>query len=194
VSESLSKFSQEVVSDVVSSLQVGGVVLLPTDTVLGLAVLPDCQASVQKLYALKARLRSKALPIMVANLKQVEDLGVIVTPNVEKLLNSPLVPGGLTIVARLNSQTSPKWLQDRSEIAFRIPNSELLLNVLEKTPTTTPGVLSQLNGAPDLVVSGKALTNAPSTLVNCSTTVVTVDRVGAIPIAELSKWVEVQSG
>lgn len=209
MSESLSKLSQDVVSDVVSSLQVGGVVLLPTDTVLGLAVLPDRQASVQKLYALKARPRSKALPIMVANLKQVEDLGIIVTPNVEKLLNSPLVPGGLTIVARLNPQTSPKWLQGRSEIAFRIPNSDLLLNVLEKTgpalvtsanlagnktPTTTPGVLSQLNGAPDLVVSGKALTNAPSTLVNCSTTVVTVDRVGAIPIAELSKWVEVQSG
>lgn len=209
MSEFSSKLSQDVVWDVVSSLQSGGIVLLPTDTVLGLAVLPNNQISVEKLYALKARPKDKALPIMVANLKQIEDIGVIVTPNLEKLLNSPFLPGGLSIVARLNSQTSPNWLQDRSEIAFRIPNFKLLLNVLEKTgpalvtsanlagkhtPKTTSGVLSQLNGAPDLVVSGKALTNVPSTLVNCSTTIVTVERVGAVSIDELSKWVEVRSG
>ena len=65
---------------IVEALRAGGVVLLPTDTVLGLATLPHIQAGVDRLYALKDRPRAKALPIMVASPAQLTDLGVIFTP------------------------------------------------------------------------------------------------------------------
>jgi len=61
---------------IVAALRAGGVVLLPTDTVLGLATLPNMQAGVDRLYALKDRPRAKALPIMVATSEQLADLGV----------------------------------------------------------------------------------------------------------------------
>ena len=102
MAKALNQLSQNTVSDVVACLKMGGVVLLPTDTVLGLAILPDSSEAVEKLYDLKERPRDKELPIMASNLNQIKGLGLIVSPNVEKLLNSPLVPGGLTIVANLN--------------------------------------------------------------------------------------------
>ena len=84
---------------IVEALRAGGVVLLPTDTVLGLATLPHMQAGVDRLYALKDRPRAKALPIMVAAPAQLADLGVILTPAIEQALASPFVPGALTIAA-----------------------------------------------------------------------------------------------
>ena len=80
---------------IVAALRAGGVVLLPTDTVLGLATLPNMQAGVDRLYALKDRPRAKALPIMVATSEQLADLGVSLTPTIEQALASPFVPGAL---------------------------------------------------------------------------------------------------
>ena len=90
---------------IVAALRAGGVVLLPTDTVLGLATLPNIQAGVDRLYALKDRPRAKALPIMVATSEQLADLGVSLTPTIEQALASPFVPGALTDrkSTRLNS-------------------------------------------------------------------------------------------
>lgn len=207
--EVLPQQNKKTVLDAVSCLQEGGVVLLPTDTVLGLAVLPENLVAVERLFNLKARPRGKELPIMVANLEQLDSLGVIASPDLKKLLNSPLVPGGLTLVANLNSKICPKWLQGRKEIAFRIPKFELLTNILEQTgpllvtsanlagsptPRIISEVLKQLNGEPDLVVNGKMVTDTPSTLVNCTKSLCIVERVGTIPLIELSKWVVLQNG
>ena len=112
---------------ILQALRVGGVVLLPTDTVLGLATLPNMPAGVDSLYALKDRPRAKALPIMVATSAQLADLGVILTPAIEQALASPFVPGALTIAAEIDPKTRPDWLADRREIAFRIPDAPLLL-------------------------------------------------------------------
>ena len=49
-------------ADVVACLHSGGIVLLPTDTVFGLAVLPTETLGVDRLYALKARPRAKLEP------------------------------------------------------------------------------------------------------------------------------------
>ena len=155
---------------IVAALRAGGVVLLPTDTVLGLATLPNIQAGVDRLYALKDRPRAKALPIMVAGPDQLADLGVILTSAIEQALASPFVPGALTIAAEIDPHLSPDWLAGRREIAFRIPDAPLLLELLRQvgpllvtsanragrpTPANASAVLAQLTGAPDLVVTGR---------------------------------------
>ena len=194
---------------VVACLHTGGVVMLPTDTVFGLAVLPTQTLGVDRLYALKARHQTKALPIMVANAGQLADLGAIISPAVEKLLNSPFMPGALTIVAAIDPKKCPDWLCGRDEVAFRIPNSPFLLDVLAQagpllvtsanlagapTQQTVCDILAQLTGAPDLVVQGEAGADIASTLVNCSKNPAVIERVGAVSMADLSKWVAVRHG
>lgn len=194
-------------SDIVACLRTGGVVLLPTDTVFGLAVMPTKAEGVDRLYALKARPRAKALPIMLANATQVAELGVIMSPAIEQALNCPFVPGALTIAAPIDPRNCPDWLQGREEVAFRIPNSALLLDVLTQigpllvtsanlagapTPSTAPGVLEQLTGRPDLVVEGKTGADVASTLVNCSYSPAVIERIGAVSVADLSQWLAVQ--
>tara|TARA_B100000787_G_C16147651_1_gene275020 strand:+ start:534 stop:1163 length:630 start_codon:yes stop_codon:yes gene_type:complete len=196
-------------SDVVTCLHSGGVVMLPTDTVFGLAVLPTQTLGVDRLYALKARHRTKALPIMVANAGQLADLGVVISIAVEKLLNCPFMPGALTIVAKIDPQKCPDWLHGRDEVAFRIPNLPFLLDILAQvgpllvtsanlagapTQQTVGDVLAQLTGAPDLVVQGDAGADIASTLINCSKNPAVIERLGAVSVADLSKWVAVHHG
>ena len=47
------------IEDIVACLGRGGVVLLPTDTVYGLAVSPEFDESVKRLFKLKRRPRAK---------------------------------------------------------------------------------------------------------------------------------------
>ena len=86
MNSSKAKTTAQMVQQVVACLHAGGVVLLPTDTVLGLAVMPQLSHAVNKLYAMKSRPRAKALPVMVANIEQVEDLGVSISQNIKKQL------------------------------------------------------------------------------------------------------------
>lgn len=70
-------------------LLAGGVVVIPTDTVYGLAAHPDFPAAVDRLYTIKGREAKKPIALLASDAE--------VTP-----VNHPLTshwPGGLTIVS-----------------------------------------------------------------------------------------------
>ncbi|WP_417270025.1 L-threonylcarbamoyladenylate synthase [Celeribacter sp.] len=192
------------VSEIARCLRDGGVVLLPTDTVLGLAVSPLHDAAVARLYALKDRPREKNLPVMVADMDQIESLGAILTDAARHLLASPYVPGAVTLVLELGPQR-PDWLAGRDEIALRIPDDARLRDVLRATgpllvtsanraghdtPHTSDAASAQLTALPDLIVAGTGKAAAPSTIVNCRLSPPTLIRIGAVPAAQIDALFE----
>jgi len=191
------------VKTIVSCLESGGVVLLPTDTVYGLAVSPNFDKSIDRLFALKRRPRNVNLPIMVASDAELEPLGFDVTASARRLLRSPLIPGSLTLAMGFRSDYRPAWLAGRDEAAVRIPNDERLLSVLRatgpllvtsanahssETPDNVADILAQLDGAPDLSVDGGTLHTTASTLVNCRVDPPVIERVGLVPESEVLKY------
>src|SRR5215203_6549400 len=103
------------VENIFSCLETGGVVLLPTDTVYGLAVSPDFDKSIDRLFALKRRPRNVYLPIMVASAAELEPLGFEVSESARRLLRSPLIPGSVTLAMGFSSDYRPAWLSGRDE-------------------------------------------------------------------------------
>lgn len=191
----------------VTCLRAGGVVLLPTDTVLGLAVMANNSAGITRLFALKARPNSKNLPIMVANIDQIAALGMIMTPPLLALLHSQYVPGPLTLAGAIDPAKCPAWLQHRTQIAVRIPNDPRLLAILRQTgplmvtsanlsgqdtPDTTKAAAAQLTAQPDLVLPGRAGGGQASTLVNCATNPVTIERQGAVSVQAIAAITQVR--
>ena len=191
------------IEDIVACLGRGGVVLLPTDTVYGLAVSPKFDESITKLFALKRRPRNVNLPIMVASDAELEPLGFEVSESARRLLRSPLVPGSLTLAMGFSSDYRPAWLAGREEAAVRIPNDEHLLSVLRKagpllvtsanahsseTPDNVADILAQLDGAPDLSIDGGTLRTTASTLVNCRVNPPRIERIGVVPESEVLKY------
>ena len=191
------------VDDIVECLENGGVVLLPTDTVYGLAVSPKFDKSIDRLFALKRRPRTVNLPIMVASDAELEPLGFEISESARRLLRSPLIPGSLTLAMGFSSDYRPHWLIGRDEAAIRIPNDDRLLAVLRRTgpllvtsanahsadtPDNIRDILAQLDGAPDLVVDGGTLRTTASTLVNCRLDPPVIERVGVVPESEVVKY------
>lgn len=191
------------VEKIVSCLQTGGVVLLPTDTVYGLAVSPNFDKSIDRLFALKRRPRNVNLPIMVASDAEFEPLGFEVSESARRLLRSPLIPGSLTLAMGFSSDYRPTWLAGRDEAAVRIPNDERLLAVLRQTgpllvtsanahsaetPDNLADILAQLDGAPDLSIDGGTLRTTASTLVNCRVDPPRIERLGVVPESEVLKY------
>ena len=191
------------VKNIVSCLESGGVVLLPTDTVYGLAVSPNFDKSIDRLFALKRRPRNVNLPIMVASDAELEPLGFEINESARRLLRSPLIPGSLTLAMGFSSDYRPPWLAGRDEAAVRIPNDERLLSVLRhtgpllvtsanahsaETPDNVTDIIAQLDGAPDLWIDGGPLRTTASTLVNCRVDPPRIERLGVVPESEVLKY------
>ncbi|WP_373815377.1 L-threonylcarbamoyladenylate synthase [Porphyromonas loveana] len=187
------------VQKVVDVLHAGGVVLLSTDTVYGLAALPTERKAVDKIYTLKGRPTSMNLPIMVAEVRDLIALGLDIDTNATKLFGSTLVPGAITFILGFKTiGIRPSWLERREEVAVRIPNNSLLLSVLKRTgpllvtsankhgsfhsPNKVSEILKELNGKPDLIIEDEEGKEIPSTIINCRHTPPLIERSGLIPI------------
>src|SRR5262245_3002336 len=160
----------------------GGVVLVPTDTVYGLAVHPEREDAIERLFALKQRPKARNLPVMVASVFDLAGLGVRITEAASKLMGA-FFPGPLSLALGLLEGEAPPWLAGRTEIAVRVPDEKIMLDILratgpllvtsanihaQETLESVPAILAALEGKPDLVIDGGVRSVMPSTLVNCN--------------------------
>lgn len=179
---------------VAACLREGGVALLPTETVYGLAAAPAHDAAVNRIFALKRRPRTRNLPVMIASSDQLAAMDARITDAAARLLASPFMPGPLTLALGVGPG-APEWLAGRTEIAVRMPDHALMLTVLRETgplfvtsanahglatPESLADALAQLDGAPDIAVDGGVLQTVPSTLVNCNVSPPVIERVGVV--------------
>jgi release factor glutamine methyltransferase len=116
-------------SPLLQVVRTGGVVLIPTDTVFGLAASADMQAAVQRIFDLKGRPSEKALPVMVHNLEAVAAVARVTVAS--RRVAERFWPGPLTIVLeRAPDFTADLGGADPSSVAVRIPNHPDLLRFL----------------------------------------------------------------
>jgi L-threonylcarbamoyladenylate synthase len=198
----MTKFQNASAQEIGKRLLAGGVALVPTDTVYGLAAVPSLPAAVARIFELKARPVTRNLPVMVSDIERVADLGVFLSKSAQRIFASPLVPGALTIAIGFGESKRPDWLSGREEVAIRIPNDDFLREVLRTTGplvvtsanshgATTPeridDILKQLHGSPDIVVDRGILSGTPSTLINCRKDPAVIERAGSIPAERLNE-------
>lgn len=199
----IARHTTEEIGQIVHTLRSGGVALLPTDTVYGLAAIPGSRQAVDRIFSLKGRPQRLNLPIMISSRSEIEALGLAITESAARLLSSPLVPGALTIALGFAGPPKTTWLEGRDEVAIRIPNYRLLLDILERsgpllvtsanahgeeTGEAVTDILPRLQGKPDAIVDGGILSRVASTLVNCRREPPVIEREGAIGTGEVMKY------
>ncbi|GAB2840811.1 L-threonylcarbamoyladenylate synthase [Microbacterium insulae] len=110
----------------------GELVVLPTDTVYGVAADAFSASAVQKLLDAKGRTRQMPPPVLVAGVATLRALVAEVPESVERLVEA-FWPGGLTIV--LPAQPSLSWDlgETRGTVAVRMPAHRIALELLEET-------------------------------------------------------------
>jgi tRNA threonylcarbamoyl adenosine modification protein (Sua5/YciO/YrdC/YwlC family) len=107
-------------------------VVIPTDTVYGLAANAFSAEAVQKLLNAKGRDRQSPPPVLVANLNMARAL-VEVLPDAAEKLAETFWPGALTLILR--SQPSLDWDlgETKQTVALRVPDHKIALALIEET-------------------------------------------------------------
>ena len=110
----------------------GELIVMPTDTVYGVAADAFTPAAVQRLLDAKGRGRNQPPPVLVAGQSALAALVEEVPEPVQRLVDE-FWPGGLTIV--LPAQPSLSWdLGDTlGTVAVRMPDQRIALELLEET-------------------------------------------------------------
>lgn len=175
-------------------LQAGGVVALPTDTVYGIGVLAHSGESVEKLYAIKGRDSTKAVPVLIGDAADLPAIAPDPGPRALTLAKA-FWPGPLTLVLPRHPDL-PAQLSEGATIGVRVPNHTVALALLRAAgpmgvtsanlsggadTRTAKEVLDQLGGRIDLVLDGgRTPGSAPSTVVDLSRERLAILRPGPI--------------
>lgn len=114
------------------AIQRGQLVVLPTDTVYGVAADAFDPAAVKSLLQAKGRGREMPPPVLVSAATTIDALAVNV-PDWARTLVEKFWPGPLTLVC--HQQASLQWdLGDtRGTVAIRMPDHEIAREILERT-------------------------------------------------------------
>ena len=114
------------------AVQRGELIVMPTDTVYGVAADAFDPAAVKALLQAKGRGREMPPPVLVSAATTIDALAVNV-PAYARTLVEKFWPGPLTLVC--HQQTSLQWdLGDtRGTVAIRMPDHEIAREILERT-------------------------------------------------------------
>jgi L-threonylcarbamoyladenylate synthase len=182
------------VDQAVAAIESGGLVVIPADTVYGLACRPDREETVRALSALKGRSADQPIALVAASVEALLEL-------VPELPPARLLRGPFTLVLANPAGRLP-WLSGarRDTIGVRIPElggvaAELLerVGVVAATsanlhgdpdPRRLDGVPAEIIGRVAATLDGGELPGTPSTVIDLTGLEPRVLREGAVPAAE----------
>jgi tRNA threonylcarbamoyl adenosine modification protein (Sua5/YciO/YrdC/YwlC family) len=110
----------------------GELVVIPTDTVYGVAADAFSPAAVQRLLDAKGRDRTAPPPVLVPGIPTLDALAEVV-PDEARALVTEFWPGGLTVVLRARRTLDWDLGETRGTVALRMPSHPIALELLAET-------------------------------------------------------------
>lgn len=184
-----------------TTIQEGGLVAFPTETVFGLGVDATNSAAVEKLFQAKGRPSNNPLIVHLGESNDWSLAASTLTPTAEALL-SAFAPGPLTVVLPKHSEISSLVTAGLETVGLRIPSHPIAMEILRRVGkpvaapsanrsggpscTTWRAVLEDLDGQVDAVFCEDCnCIGIESTVIDCCGPVATVLRPGAITIEQI---------
>lgn len=169
---------------------------MPTDTVYGIAAAVEQPAAIERIFSIKGRSGTKALPVLVSDRAQLERFGAGLTPAARELAQR-FWPGALTIVVTAADWAPPAILRGGTTIGLRMPACDDALAIIagaggalavtsanrsgDREARSAEDVARALGGRIDLIVDGgSSPASTPSTVIDATQLPPRVLRHGAI--------------
>jgi len=184
-------------------IRAGAVVAIPTDTLYGLAANPFSEEAVLRVFAAKGRPADRPLPLVAADVDQIEaHLGRL--PPRAAALAARFWPGPLTLVIAAPAGLAPQVTAGTGSVGVRVPAAAVAravslavghpitatsANISDEPGTADPAVVEALLGDRiDLLIDGGTTPGGPaSTIVDMTVNPPALVRAGAI------SWEQVQA-
>lgn len=177
----------------------GGIIIYPTDTAYGIGCRIDFPESVKKVFMIRKRPLSQAVPVLVADINMARKYYQKPLPPAVSNLTSRYWPGGLTIVYYKDSQFVDRTVSGgKNTIGLRMPNHLSTLSLISqvgvpilapsanfhgnKTPFASRDLDQKLVAMVDFVLPGKCHGKLSSTVIDCTTQPPQIIRKGAVNV------------
>ena len=192
----------------------GNVIAFPTNSVYGIGGDPQNLSVANRIYDIKFRERSKGFLLLISDIE--EALKIAEFNDLGKKLAEQFWPGQLTLILKKKEPSiiPPEVTGFKSTIGLRIPENEIILNILkllkeEGYPGIIIGTSANYSGESpcvsgeqvakkilspiDLIIDGgKSKSQLSTTIVDCSTAKPEFIRIGKIPKEEILEFLSNQ--
>jgi L-threonylcarbamoyladenylate synthase len=191
--------NEDAISHALETLNRGGLVAFPTDTVYGVGALAFNAPAVESIYAAKDRPVEKAIPILIGGPEDLDKVTADIPPIAAKLA-ARFWPGPLTLVVPKHPDL-PDVVSTAPTVGVRVPDHPVARELLraagpmavtsanisgEASPRTAGEVSRQLSGRIPLILDGGETPGGiPSTVVNCLGTEPVILREGPVTLKDI---------
>ena len=184
-----------------AALEAGELVVIPTDTIYGLACDPENEDAVRRLSELKGRSPEQPIALVAVSLDDLHDRMPELRAGAGETVTLALLPGPYTLVLPNPARRLP-WLAGArpATIGVRVPDvSGVARDLLERVGAVA-ATSANLHGGPDprrledvpseirdgvaALVDGGELPGTPSTVVDLTGATPRIVRAGAVPADE----------
>lgn len=183
-------------------LAAGRLVVLPTDTVYGVAADAFSPIGVQEIFEAKGRGREMPPPVLIPSARTVDGLAMAM-PSYAKRLIAQFWPGALTIIVRAQQSLAWDLGDSNGTVALRVPDDEIALALLEQTGPLAVSSANRTGKAPAETVTeagfmlghhvelyldgGPRSDGRPSTIIDCTKPDPVLLREGSISAEQLQE-------
>ena len=182
------------IKQIVKVIAEGGLVIIPTETVYGIAVDATNKKAMNRLYEIKKRPKDKPFAMLIANSQKVGEFACDI-PLVAYKLMRKFWPGPLTILLKARGH---------GKVGLRMPDNQVALEVILQSETALacpsanisdkPAAVNfqqaiiDLDGLVDLAIdAGQTKLSVESTIVDLTVDPLQIIRSGAIKDEEITK-------
>ncbi|MBP9771822.1 MAG: threonylcarbamoyl-AMP synthase [Candidatus Pacebacteria bacterium] len=193
------------ITEAVQTLEQGGIIVYPTDTIYGIGADPLNEEAIKKVFSTKARDGGRALSVIASDRVQAESYGIF-TKDAQKLADT-FWPGALTLVVFARDKELSQKIHAGDTVGIRVPDNTWCREVVERfgrpivstsanpggkaTEHTIEAIKNSLDANAsyvDLWIDGGEINNdVPSTVVWCADEKTEILREGAISRDEIEK-------
>lgn len=178
--------NQKHIRQVVDLLEIGGIIIYPTDTVYAMGCDIKAHKSIEKIARFKGlNPENPDLSLIFHDMSQLSDYTIIRDNTTFKLLKRNL-PGPFTFIVRANNQIPKLFKNKKKVVGIRIPDNQIILEIVRELGrpvittsvhdpdeiieyTTDPELIHEkYRDFADIVVDGGFGRNEASTIVDCT--------------------------
>ena len=193
----MKRYKQSEIKAIANILKEDGVISVPTDTVYGICAKINSSKAYDRLVNIKKRPANKSFPVVCSDIEQIKSVA-IVNKRSEKLIKA-FMPGPITLVLNKRpeafSYINNAGMRETDELAVRMAPSKFLEELIKEVGS--PLFLTSANKSGETVcknleaiekvcptldgiVEGEVLFGEASTIIDCRSSDINIQRQGPI--------------
>jgi tRNA threonylcarbamoyl adenosine modification protein (Sua5/YciO/YrdC/YwlC family) len=146
---SFNAYDENIINEGAKILKRGGLVVLPTETVYGIAVDAGNPEALKRLYSLKGRSENKPLSVHLADFEDINKYAAEILPYAWRVIYE-FLPGPLTVILKS---------KDKSTVGLRLPNCQITRTIIRRSSKTVVMPSANKSGEPAPVDAQAVLKN-----------------------------------